>query len=173
MVFLLVTLVAFGLLLYFVMPHLSAWLVAVAQELNLMNKTNLTIEQLDAFRKATIHINLAMQLCVIIVMSVILWLGRSWLLAFPHISVRSREPSWETMVDRVSVPPGFIGALVIALFLPSVLGFLFSSGVPMSIQFMPSIAWTVYLVSLVLSVLSFLSGLSILSLAYAKAVGLK
>jgi hypothetical protein len=166
--FLAVTLVGLALMAYFLLPYLGSALLAKAQEIGL--GSNPTIEQYEAFRKATILINLAMQLCVIVLAAVIIWGGRSWLLAFPHVSVRNSQPVWGAVKDSVQVPSGFVGALLAALFLPTVVGFLFQSAVPISIQMMPWVGVVVFLVNLVLSVLSFLASLSILSLAYAKAV---
>lgn len=167
--FLFVVVMWIALMLYavFVLPQMAASLLASVQGLNLT--TNPTTEQLDAFRRATMPLILAMLACTMIIVAIVVWLGRSWLMAFPHIAVRTGQPPWGAIADRVRPPAGMVAALLATMFLPSVLGTAYQALVPMSVQIMPWAATTVSIINFPLSILSLLCGLSILSIAYRKA----
>lgn len=148
---------------FLVLPHMGAWLTATVQGLNLT--ANPTIEQLEAFRLAAMPINFAILASTIAVVGGVIWLGRSWLMAFPHIAVRTEGPVWGAIADRVRPPTGVIAALLATMFLPSVLGTAYQGLIPISVQILPWVAVAISIVSLLLSVLSLLCGLSILSIA--------
>lgn len=152
---------------FLVLPHLLNWLAASLQ--GIAPTANSTLDELDAFRKATIPIRLVIQASMILIGCAVIWAGRSWLMAFPHISVRTVLPMWGAIRRAVPPPSGFVGALLVTMFLPSVLGTLYQSFMPMSIQLSLGAAVTVAVVNFVLVILSLLCGLSILSIAYLRA----
>lgn len=158
---------ALAVVTFTVLPRLLTWFAASLQGLNLT--PNPTIEELENFRRAVIPINLSIQALMMLIVGAVVWGGRSWLLAFPHVAVRSRLPVWGVLKRIVPMPSGFIGALLVTMFLPSILGTLYQSFMPMSMQIMPWVATTASLVSIPLAILSLLSGLSILSIAYRRA----
>jgi hypothetical protein len=152
-------------------------LVTQAYELQFMTKAygelkitdNPTTEQLEALRHALIPMTIVNFVTFVLVIWPLLWLGRSWLLVFPHISVRNSQPVWGKIKRSVVPPPGLLGALLVVYFLPTFLGILYGIAVPLSVQLMPTVLITTNLIAAVLAMVCFLWGLSILSLAYRHA----
>lgn len=129
-----------------------------------------TIEQLEALRRALIPLTVISFIATVAAVSAVLWFGQSWLLVFPHISVRNSQSRWGKVNDGVRPYPQLVGALLIVYFLPSFLILIYSVATPVSVQWNPTFQTTWTLVSLASSILSFLWGLSILSIAYRTLV---
>lgn len=159
--------VGLALFTFLVLPFLVSLFAASFQ--GLTPTANSSIEDLDAYRKATTPLRLTIQACMVLIGWAVIWIGRSWLMAFPHIAVRTVLPGWGTIRRLIEVPSGFVGALLVTMFLPSVLGTLYQSFMPASVQLSLVAAVTVIVVNFVLSILTLLCGLSIFSIAYRRA----
>jgi hypothetical protein len=166
--YVLLMMVGFFLALLMIQPYGVQLMTATYQELRIAG--NPTMEQLEVLRQAMIPLVIINFIATVAVVSALLWFGRSWLLVFPHISVRNSQPSWGKINDRVKPVPQLVGALLIVYFLPSVLGLVYALVVPVSLQVIPAIPAIVNLVNLALSILCFLWGLSILSISYRTVV---
>lgn len=132
--------------------------------------TNAPVEVLERWRLVVWPIQIAMLASAIVLTSVILWFGRTWLPVFPYISIRSTEPHYGAIKEGLNHSAGLVGALLIVYFLPSILWTIYSVAVPMSVQLqvVPRVLMTI--LGVVINFLCFLWGLSILSLAYRRAV---
>lgn len=150
-----------------VLPVLVSLFAASFQ--GLTPTANSSLEDLDAYRKATTPLRLAIQAGMILIGWAVIWFCRSWLMAFPHIAVRTVLPAWGNIRKAIKVPPGLVGALLVTMFLPSVLGTLYQSFMPASLQLSLIAAITVTVVNFGLSILSLLCGLSLFSIAYRHA----
>ncbi len=172
-------LAAFLFILMFLIAHIiigSLLLPIVAERIfPMMEKidpASAVPDQLDAMWKIMLPVQLAMFFMGVVIFSLVLWLARSWLLVFPHISIRTVEPAYGAIRDRLDVPPGLVSALLVVYFLPSVLALAYVAVVPFSVQMSPWVATTTTVAQIAISTLTFLWGLSILSKAYAMvAVG--
>jgi|GEM_PF-6816026 len=134
-----------------------------------MDLTNAPVEQLELWRRAVWPIQIATLATAIILVSAILWFGRTWLLVFPYISIRSTEPTFSAIRESLNHPAGLVGALLIVFFLPFLLGTIYYVATPMSVQLFPAVRWPMTIFNIALSIFCFLWGLSILSLAYRQA----
>jgi hypothetical protein len=159
--------IGLALFTFLILPFLVSLFAASFQ--GLTPTANSSLEDLDAYRKATTPLRLAIQACMVLVGWLVVWVGRSWLMAFPHIAVRTALPAWGTLRRSIKVPPGFVGALLVTMFLPSVLATLYQSFMPAGVQLSLAAAVTVLVINFVLSILSLLCGLSIFSIAYRRA----
>lgn len=159
--------IGLALFTFLVLPFLVRLFAASFQ--GLTPTANSSIEDLDAYRKATTPLRLAIQTCMVLVGWAVVWIGRSWLMAFPHVAVRTVLPAWGALRRSIKVPPGFVGALLVTMFLPSVLGTLYQSFMPASVQLSLFAAVTLFVVNFLLSIFSLLCGLSVFSIAYRRA----
>lgn len=131
--------------------------------------TNAPVDQLELWRRAVWPIQIATLATAIILVSAILWFGRTWLLVFPYISIRSTEPLFGAIRGNLNHPAGLVGALLVVFFLPSLLGTIYYVATPMSVQLHPAVRWPMAIFNIGLSIFCFLWGLSILSRAYRQA----
>ena len=150
---------------FLLMPLMASWMIPMLQD---FDTTGNPVDQLEAAWKIMLPIQIAMFLVSIVVMGGLLWLLRSWLLVFPHISIRSAQPAFGAIKDTLDTPGSLVVALLIVYFLPSLLALVYSGIVPLRMQLVPWVGVTSLIVQLVIAVFSFLWGLSILSKAYAK-----
>lgn len=157
-------LIAFGVV---VLPRVGAWYATSTQGLQL--PPNPTLDQLEAYRRTVLPINLFLLTCNFAIMAAVIWAGRSWLMAFPHVSVRTGLPMWGAIKKAVPLPHGFVGAVMVTMFLPSLVRTLYQSFMPLSVQLSLWATVAASVVNLLLVVLSLLCGLSILSIAYRRA----
>lgn len=163
--FIVVFLIGHLLISSYTLPYLHARFASSIQSTDFTNP-----ERLEAWHRAVRPIQAATFTTAVILVSIILWLGRSWLLAFPHISIRTAPPPFGLFREGLKLPAGLVGALVLVYFLPSFLGLIYYLIVPMKVQLLPGPVILSAIIQLILSAFCFLWGLSILSGAYAKAV---
>ncbi len=151
----------------FTLPYLHS---IFTSSLGGIDLTNAPVEVLERWRLAVWPIQIATLASAIVLTSVVLWFGRTWLPVFPYISIRSTEPHYGAIKEGLNHSAGLVGALLIVYFLPSILGTIYSVAVPMSVQLhlVPSVLMTI--LGVVIYFFCFLWGLSILSLAYRRAV---
>lgn len=152
---------------YFIRPQLQSWLSP--QLYRDFDFTNASVEQLDALREAMLPLQAVLLLVSIVLFSAILWIGRSWLLVYPHISVRTTQPLFAQIRESLNPSFALVGALLVVCFGPSVLGLLYSAVVPISIQRLTVVATFMTLLGVALSAFCIPWGLSVLSIAYRGA----
>lgn len=152
---------------YYTLPYLHSIFTSPLGDIDM---TNAPAEIRERWRLAVWPIQIAMLASAIVLISVILWFGRTWLPVFPYISIRSTEPHYGAIKEGLNHPAGLVGALLIVYFLPSVLGTLYSVAVPMSVQLQLALRVLMTILGVAIYFFCFLWGLSILSLAYRRAV---
>lgn len=152
---------------YYTLPYLHSIFTSPLGDIDM---TNAPAEIRERWRLAVWPIQIAMLASAIVLISVILWFGRTWLPVFPYISIRSTEPHYGAIKEGLHHPAGLVGALLIVYFLPSVLGTLYSVAVPMSVQLQLALRVLMTILGVAIYFFCFLWGLSILSLAYRRAV---
>jgi len=153
----------------FTLPYLHS---IFTSSLGGIDLTNAPVEVLERWRLAVWPIQIATLASAIVLTSVVLWFGRTWLPVFPYISIRSTEPHYGAIKEGLNHPAGLVGALLIVYFLPSILGTIYSVAVPMSIQLQLVLHVLITILGVVIYFFCFLWGLSILSLAYRRAVAI-
>lgn len=149
------------------LPYLHSVFTSPLGEIDL---TNAPAETLEIWRRAVWPIQVATLASAIVLVSAILWLGRTWLPVFPYISIRSTEPAFGAIRESLNHPAGLVGALVIVYFLPSLLGMIYYVSTPMSVQLLPALHVAYVILGILLNFFCFLWGLSMLSIAYRQAV---
>ncbi|WP_119392093.1 hypothetical protein [Taklimakanibacter lacteus] len=164
--FILMFLIAHMIIGSFLLPIVAQWMVPMMQE---VDPAGTVPDQLDAMWKIMLPMQIGMFVWSVVIFSLVLWLARSWLLVFPHISIRTVQPAYGKIKDRLDIPPGLVSALLVVYFLPSVIALVYMAVVPFRVQMSPWVAAATTIVQIALSVLTFLWGLSILSKAYAMA----
>ncbi|MBK1867747.1 hypothetical protein [Taklimakanibacter albus] len=165
--FSLVFMISYLIIASFTLPYLHSIFTASIGQIDL---TKAPAEQLEAWRRAVWPIQLILLAIVIVLAAAILWLGRSWLLIFPFISVRSTEPAFGRIRESLGYSSGLVGSLLAVYFLSSLLGLAYYLLVPMSVQLLPVLNVFTTILGVVIYFFCFLWGLSILSLAYRRAV---
>lgn len=151
---------------FFLLPVLDATFTSPLGQIDL---SKAPVEQLEAWRRAVWPIQIITLALTILLAAAVLWFGRSWLLIFPYISVRSTEPAFRAVRESLNYPTGLVGALLIVYFLPSLLGLIHYLVVPMSVQMQPAFIAVTTILMVVVYAFCFLWGLSILSLAFRRA----
>jgi len=165
--FSLIFMITYLVIASFTLPYLHSIFTAAVGQIDL---TTAPVEQLEAWRRAVWPIQLIILAIVIVLAAVVLWLGRSWLLIFPFISVRSTEPAFGRIRESLGYSSGLVGSLLVVYFLSSLLGLVYYLFVPMSVQLLPVLNVFTTILGVVIYFFCFLWGLSILSLAYRRAV---
>lgn len=153
----------------FALPYLHSIFTAT---LGQIDPTQPSVEQMEAWRRAVWPIQVILLVIVIVLAAIILWFGRSWLLIFPFISVRSTEPAFGRIRESLGYSSGLVGSLLVVYFLSSLLGLVYYLFVPMSVQLQPALNVFTTVLGVVIYFFCFLWGLSILSLAYRRAVAI-
>lgn len=151
---------------YYSLPYLHSIFTSPLGDIDL---THAPADQLEIWRKAVWPIQVATFATAVTLVAIILWLGRFWLLVYPHISIRPMHPTFEQIRRNISNPPGLVGALLVTSFLPFFLGVVYYALTPISVQLMPLIRIPYTILSLGLFIFCFLWGLSVLSIAYRQA----
>lgn len=165
--FSLIFMIGYLIIASFTLPYLHSIFTATLGQIDL---TKAPVEQMEAWRRAVWPIQVILLAIVIALAAIILWLGRSWLLIFPFISVRSTEPAFGSIRENLGYSSGLVGALLVVYFLSSLLGLVYYLLVPMSVQLLPALNVFTTILGVVVYFFCFLWGLSILSLAYRRAV---
>ena len=127
------------------------------------------VDQLEAWQKAMRPLQITLFAIVIGIFWLVLQGAESWLLIYPHISVREGQSAYAKIRTILPTPNGLTGALLMSYFLPSVLSLIYGLLVPIRVQLLPWVSVTVIIFEYVLFAFCFLAGLSILSRAYATA----
>jgi hypothetical protein len=148
------------------MPLMSSLIIPMMQDID---PATLITDQFEAMWKIMLPMQIVLLLMSVVVVSGVLWLVRSWVLVFPHISIRSVQPAYGMIKDSLPAPAGLVRALLIVYFLPSLLVLIYTAIIPFRMQLLPWVSVATMVFQLAISVFSFLWGLSILSKAYAKA----
>jgi hypothetical protein len=154
---------------YATWPFLQAIL---APPLGGIDLTNAPVEVLERLRATLWLIQIVTLASAVILVSGILWAGRTWLPVFPYISIRSTGSAYGAIGEGLDHPAGLAGALVIVYFLPSVLWTIYYGAAPMSVQIQPVVSVLTTILYVAISFFCFVWGLSILSLAYRRAVAI-
>ncbi len=165
-VFCLIYLIGHLFISTYTLPYLHS---VFTSELDGIDLTNAPVDQLEIWRKAVWPIQVATLVSAIILAAAILWFGRFWLLIFPHISIRSLNPTFEQIRTNLSHPAGLVCGLLFIYFLPFFLGTVYYAITPMSVQLMPAVRIPYVVLSITLTIFCFLWGLSMLSIAYRQA----
>lgn len=161
--------------LFFVIAYIAVGLLAAPflydtlTSLPDINFNNAPIEQLEARRKAMWPAEIILFLIVVGAFWVVLSLGQRWLLVYPHISVRTVQPTFREIRKSLNPPEGLIPCLMIVGFLPSFVALIYGIVMPISWQLRPPIMIPMVIGSVILTAFCFLWGLSLLSIAYLAA----
>ncbi len=94
----------------------SSLMAPMVQELDPASSTT---DQLETMWKLTWRVQIAMFLFSVAIVSAVLWLARSWLLVFPHISIRTVQPAFGSIKDSLNIS-GWLSCRVAGCVFPAV-----------------------------------------------------